>query len=66
MENELLIEFLKEAKKQTYANANVKKSPSSRLGSNDYHYEKESRENQLILLEKQIQLANELNLPIFV
>ena len=30
----------------------------------DYHYEKESRENQLILLEKQIQLANELDLPI--
>ena len=30
----------------------------------DYHYEKESRENQLIILEKQIQLANELNMPI--
>ena len=30
----------------------------------DYHYEKESRENQLILLEKQIKLANELDLPI--
>ena len=30
----------------------------------DYHYEKESRENQLILLEKQIQIANELDLPI--
>ena len=30
----------------------------------DYHYEKESSENQLILLEKQIQLANELDLPI--
>lgn len=30
----------------------------------DYHYEKESRENQLILLEKQIQLANELDMPI--
>lgn len=30
----------------------------------DYHYEKESRENQLILLEKQIQLANELDLPV--
>ena len=30
----------------------------------DYHYEKESREQQLILLEKQIQLANELDLPI--
>lgn len=30
----------------------------------DYHYEKESRENQLIILEKQIQLANELDMPI--
>ncbi len=30
----------------------------------DYHYEKESRDNQLILVEKQIELANELNLPI--
>lgn len=30
----------------------------------DYHYEKDSRENQLILVEKQIELANELDLPI--
>ena len=30
----------------------------------DYHYEKESRDNQLTLLEKQIQIANELDLPI--
>ena len=30
----------------------------------DYHYEKDSRENQLVILEKQIQLANELDLPI--
>ena len=30
----------------------------------DYHYERESRENQLILLEKQILLAKELDLPI--
>lgn len=30
----------------------------------DYHYEKESRENQLMILEKQIQLANELDMPI--
>ena len=30
----------------------------------DYHYEKESRKEQLVLLEKQIKLANELNLPI--
>ncbi len=30
----------------------------------DYHYEKESREEQLVLVEKQIILANELSLPI--
>ena len=30
----------------------------------DYHHEKDSREHQLILLEKQIQLANELDLPV--
>lgn len=30
----------------------------------DYDYEKESRENQLILLEKQIQIANKLDLPV--
>jgi len=30
----------------------------------DYHYEKESRENQLIILEKQIQLAKELDMPV--
>ncbi len=32
----------------------------------DYHYEKESRENQLILLEKQIELAKELDLPVII
>ncbi len=32
----------------------------------DYHYEKESRESQLILLEKQIELANELDLPVII
>ncbi len=32
----------------------------------DYHYEKESRDNQLILLEKQIQLAKELDLPVII
>ncbi len=32
----------------------------------DYHYEKESRENQLILLEKQILLAKELDLPVII
>ncbi len=32
----------------------------------DYHYEKESRENQLVILEKQIQLANELDLPVII
>lgn len=37
----LLIGFLVEAKKQTYANGNVNKKISSRLGSNDYHYEEE-------------------------
>lgn len=30
--------FLAEAKKQTYANKNIKKSPSSRNGSFDYEY----------------------------
>lgn len=37
MEN--LLDFLIEAKKQTYANANVEKVKSTRLGSKDYHYE---------------------------
>ncbi len=39
MENKI-IEFLVEAKKQTYANSSIKKVEPSRLGSNDYHYEK--------------------------
>lgn len=34
-----LKKFLIEAKKQTYANANIKKSASSRLNSNDYEYQ---------------------------
>lgn len=34
-----LYEFLIEAKKQTYANANVEKVNSSRKGSHDYHYQ---------------------------
>ena len=34
-----LAEFLIEAKKQTYANENVKKQLSSRKGSHDYEYE---------------------------
>ena len=34
--------FLIEAKKQTYANANIEKSPSSRLNSNDYEYRNEN------------------------
>lgn len=38
MEKELY-NFLIEAKKQTYANENVKKVASSRKGSHDYHYE---------------------------
>lgn len=36
--NKELYEFLIEAKKQTYANANVEKVNSSRKGSHDYHY----------------------------
>lgn len=36
-----IYEFLIEAKKQTYANENVKKVNSSRMGSHDYHYQKE-------------------------
>ena len=36
---ENLYNFLVEAKKQTYANENVKKVNSSRKGSHDYHYE---------------------------
>ena len=32
----------------------------------DYHYEKESREIQLELLEKQIILANELDMPVII
>ncbi len=39
-----LSEFLIEAKKQTYANENVKKQLSSRKGSHDYEY---SNENML-------------------
>lgn len=35
---EVLYEFLIEAKKQTYANENVKKIDSSRRGSHDYEY----------------------------
>ncbi len=35
----LLLGFLIEAKKETYANASIEKVSSSRLGSNDYHYE---------------------------
>lgn len=33
-----LIEFLIEAKKQTYANSNAPKEASSRLDSHDYEY----------------------------
>lgn len=35
-----LYDFLIEAKKATYANANIKKVSSSRQGSSDYHYQK--------------------------
>lgn len=37
--NKELYNFLIEAKKQTYANANVEKVNSSRKGSHDYHYQ---------------------------
>lgn len=36
--NQELYNFLIEAKKQTYANENVKKSESTRKGSHDYEY----------------------------
>lgn len=39
LDESLLIRFLIEAKKSTYANANIEKDSASRLGSNDYHYE---------------------------
>lgn len=39
--NNNLKKFLIEAKKQTYANSNIEKSESSRLGSSDYHYKEE-------------------------
>ena len=37
-----LYSFLIEAKKQTYANENIKKEASSRKGSNDYEYSKDN------------------------
>lgn len=36
---DFLISFLLKAKKHTYANSKAEKIASSRLGSNDYHYE---------------------------
>ncbi len=36
-----IVEFLIEAKKQTYANEHVKKLASSRVGSKDYEYQKD-------------------------
>lgn len=44
----LLIGFLIEAKKGTYANASIEKVKSSRLGSNDYHYENEMQGEKMI------------------
>lgn len=38
---EKLINFLIEAKKQTYANDSIEKAKSSRLGSKDYEYKKD-------------------------
>lgn len=40
MNKELLIKFLIEAKKQTYANGSAEKIKESRVGSKDYQYEK--------------------------
>lgn len=37
--NETFINFLIKAKKSTYANSNIEKSDSSRIGSSDYEYE---------------------------
>ena len=39
---EKLIDFLIEAKKQTYANDSIEKSASTRLGSKDYEYKKDN------------------------
>lgn len=44
----LLIGFLIDAKKETYANSNAEKINSSRLGSNDYHYEDEIEGEKMI------------------
>ena len=43
-----LKKFLIESKRQTYANSNIKKRESSRLGSNDYHYEQEIEDKKFI------------------
>ncbi len=32
----------------------------------DYHYEKESKEKQILLFEKQLEIAEELNLPVVI
>ena len=40
--NEEFSKFLIEAKKQTYANENIKKGQSSRVGSHDYEYKNEN------------------------
>jgi len=37
--DDTFIEFLIKAKKSTYANSNIEKAETSRLGSADYHYE---------------------------
>lgn len=39
MNNKEFIEFLINAKKNTYANGDIAKDEASRLGSKDYHYE---------------------------
>lgn len=44
----LLVGFLIEAKKQTYANEKIEKVSSSRQGSNDYHYEEKMEGEKMI------------------
>ena len=47
-----LYDFLIEAKKQTYANANIEKVQSSRNGSKDYEYKKNTTYTENDIKEK--------------
>ena len=47
------INFLINAKKETYANSTVEKVKSSRLGSKDYHYERNIEGNKYIYHDTQ-------------